>query len=140
MSQLVGCFLGPIPSIDSTIVGDDVNNNAGTTFMPTDSRQISSQSRARQSACPPAFRVPKSRRYFIAVYTAIRARRGLEGKCAPEDIYIDLGPGLSGLAGLAFLKPEPWALQSPVSGSARLDQARAWLGSACGPEPSPQHH
>ncbi|KAJ7826524.1 hypothetical protein B0H13DRAFT_1918130 [Mycena leptocephala] len=36
--QLVGCFLGPISSIDSTIVGDDVNNNAGTIFMSTDSR------------------------------------------------------------------------------------------------------
>ncbi|KAJ7826621.1 hypothetical protein B0H13DRAFT_1918093 [Mycena leptocephala] len=37
----------------------------------------------------------------------------------------NLGPGLPGLAGLAFLKPEPWALQSPVSGSARLG-LRAW--------------
>ncbi|KAJ6456932.1 hypothetical protein C8R45DRAFT_1221988 [Mycena sanguinolenta] len=44
------------------------------------------------------------------------------------------------MAGLAFLKPEPWARQSPVPGSARLVQARARLGSACGPGPSPEHH
>ncbi|KAJ6462917.1 hypothetical protein C8R45DRAFT_940575 [Mycena sanguinolenta] len=49
-------------------------------------------------------------------------------------------PGLPGMAGLAFFKPEPWARQSPVPGSARLVQARARLGSACGPRPSPEHH
>ncbi|KAJ6511801.1 hypothetical protein DFH09DRAFT_1288438 [Mycena vulgaris] len=38
----------------------------------------------------------------------------------------------------AFLKPEPWARQSPVSGSARLE-AWARLGSACGLG-RPEHH
>ncbi|KAJ6511848.1 hypothetical protein DFH09DRAFT_1100145 [Mycena vulgaris] len=39
------------------------------------------------------------------------------------------GPGLPGLAGMAFLKLKPWALQSPVSGSARLG-LRAWPSPA----------
>ncbi|KAJ6471960.1 hypothetical protein C8R45DRAFT_936624 [Mycena sanguinolenta] len=75
----------------------------------------------------------------------MKERAWQSGRSTPERNVMAVArligsPGLPGMAGLAFLKPEPWARQSPVPGSARLVQARARLGSACGPRPSPEHH